>query len=58
MIYTLKMCIGMFLGMCGSISNVDFPSKQECLEAREQVVNSQALGKGYAICIPKTHKEP
>lgn len=48
--YTLVLCVGMFLGMCGSSSTYKFNTKEECVEARNHLEKS--VGGGYAICVP------
>jgi hypothetical protein len=52
MAYTLTLCIGMFLGLCGSVRTYDYPSLQECEKAKAGVPE-KAIGDGYAICAPK-----
>lgn len=49
--WTLTLCLGMFLGMCGSINKHDFKTKEECQEARNHA--EKGVGGGYAICAPK-----
>jgi len=54
MIYTLTACFGMFLGMCGTIKTFDYPSREQCEQAR-QSFSAKSIGDGYTICAPK-HK--
>lgn len=51
MTYTLTLCIGLFLGLCGQTREVDFPSYEACDRERQQQL--PRVGKGYAICAPK-----
>lgn len=50
--YTLFMCLGMFLGICGNVRQFDFNTIEQCEEQRKQVPK-ESIGKGYVICIPK-----
>ena len=52
MSYTLTLCLGMFLGLCGQIRTHDFPTFAEC-EAAKAGISQKAIGGGYAICAPK-----
>lgn len=52
MTYTLTLCLGMWLGICGNIKTFEFPSADECEKARKHV-SAESIGKGYAICAPK-----
>jgi len=51
MTYTLTLCLGMFLAICGSTQKFEFPTKQECEEARSKV-NPKSIGDGFAVCAP------
>lgn len=53
--YTLTLCLGMFLAICGQIRNFEYPTLQECERARD-AVPAKVIGDGYAICAP-TNKE-
>lgn len=53
--YTLTICIGMFLAICGQVREYDYPSQIACEQART-AFSPKVLGDGYAICHPK--KEP
>ena len=48
---TLHVCFGMFLAICGSVRDYDYPNMDECLKGRLQILSQ--VGDGYAICIPK-----
>jgi hypothetical protein len=50
-IWTLTLCIGMFLGTCGSVRTFDFPDRDSC--ERERAAQLKAVGGGYAVCAPK-----
>lgn len=52
MTYTLTLCLGMWLSLCGQIRTFDYLTADECEKARA-AVSAQAIGKGYAICAPK-----
>lgn len=56
MTYTLTLCLGMFLKICGSYKEYEYPTKQECLEARTQV-SIKTIGDGYAVCAPTKKDE-
>lgn len=51
MTYTLSLCIGMFLAICGSERSFDFPDRESC--ERERVQQLKIVGGGWAICAPK-----
>lgn len=51
MIWTLKLCMGLVWGMCGTVTSYDFASKEECY--REQARLDNKPGVTYAICSPK-----
>ncbi len=55
MIYTLSLCLGMFLGTCGAFRTFDYPTAAECEAARKNV-SVKSIGDGYAICAPKKEK--
>ena len=55
MTYTLTLCLGMFLGICGGFKTFDYPTQADCEKARE-TVSKKAIGDGYAICVPKQSK--
>lgn len=51
MTYTLVLCWGMFLSICGSVREYEFPSAEAC--DRERVVQMAAPTKPYyAVCRP------
>ena len=52
MTYTLTLCLGMFMSMCGSIKTFDYPTQAECEKARD-AISKKAIGDGYVICAPK-----
>lgn len=54
--YTLTLCIGMFLSLCGQFRTYEYPSLEECERARASIP-SKTIGDGYAICAP-TKQEP
>ena len=49
--YTLTLCIGITLGVCGQIRNFDFPSYEEC--DKERIKQIPYVRDGYAVCSPK-----
>jgi hypothetical protein len=52
--WTLFICMGIQFGMCTEFVKMNYPSKQECVEARDDV--SKTINKhtsGYAVCSPK-----
>ena len=49
MTYTLTLCLGMFLSICGNIRTFDYPTQAECEKARD-AISKKAIGDGYAIC--------
>jgi hypothetical protein len=50
MTYTLTLCIGMFMSICGQVRTAEFPDYESCnRERREQVAR---VGTGYATCTP------
>ena len=51
MTYTLTICFGMWMGLCGHIRTFEYPSLEDCDRAR-MTVPASAIGKGYAICAP------
>jgi len=53
--YTLTLCIGMWLGTCGQHRAYDYPTLQECERARDAFPKN-VLGSGYAVCVPKTQE--
>lgn len=53
MIYELVLCAGMFFGLCGQSARYDYPSFEQCEQARKSIP-ATAIGSGYAICKPKT----
>lgn len=48
--WTLKLCIGLFLGICGQYQEMDFLDQKTCEYAKSQM--NPAIGDGYAICVP------
>jgi len=48
--YTLTLCIGITLGICGQIVKFDFPSYDEC--ERERIKQIGSVRDGYAVCAP------
>ncbi len=57
MTYVLTLCLGITWGMCTQIRYVDFPSKQDCEQARDGI-SKESIGKGYAICAPGRVRGP
>jgi len=49
MTYTLTLCLGMFLGLCGQYQLYHHPTLAEC-EAAKAGISQKAIGDGYAIC--------
>lgn len=49
--YTLTLCIGIFLGVCGQAREFDYQDEAACQRARVQQL--QMVGGGYAVCAPK-----
>jgi hypothetical protein len=56
MTYTLTLCLGMWLSLCGQIREYEYQSAAECEKARS-AVSPKAIGDGYAICAPTKPKE-
>ena len=56
MTYTLTICLGMFLSLCGNIKTFDYPTQAECEKARD-ALSKKAIGDGYAICAPKQKEQ-
>lgn len=52
MTYTLVICYGVFLGICGQIQTIDFPSYEACNTERAAVL-AQPTKPYYALCRPK-----
>jgi hypothetical protein len=52
MTYTLTLCIGMFMSICGQLREADFPSYEVCDRERQAQVK-RGIGSGYAVCAPK-----
>jgi len=51
--YELVISIGMFLGMPYKITTYEFPSKEECIEAKAEYIKDYNLKKDYTIiCVP------
>lgn len=50
--YTLTLCIGIFLGLCGQVRTYDYPTLAEC-EAARKGISARTLGDGYSICALK-----
>jgi hypothetical protein len=56
MTYTLTVCYGMFLAICGQVRTFDFPDTASC--ERERTEQLKRVGAGYAVCAPKTTPPP
>jgi hypothetical protein len=54
--WTLTLCIGMWLGTCGARHTFDFPDRDSC--ERERAQQLKTVGAGYALCAPKTPAPP
>ena len=54
--YTLTLCLGMFLSICGQVRTYDYPSLAEC-EAAKAGIPQKTIGGGYAVCAPKTQPQ-
>jgi len=52
--YVLKLCVGMFLGICGHTNYSVFPDYASCDRERQQQV--ARVGKGYALGTPAPPK--
>ena len=52
MIYTLTLCLGMFMSLCGQYRSYDYPTLQECERARDAFPKA-VIGSGFALCVPK-----
>jgi hypothetical protein len=48
--YTLTLCIGMFMSICGQLRTADFPDYDSC--NRERQAQLLRVGTGYAVCSP------
>ena len=55
MIYTLTICYGVFLAMCGQIRTYDFPDVASC--ERERAAQEKYIDNGHAVCAPKVIKK-
>lgn len=51
MTYTLTLCIGMFLSLCGQYRTYEYPNLNECERARASIP-AKTIGDGYAVCAP------
>jgi hypothetical protein len=49
--WTLTLCIGMFMAICGSVRTFDFPDRESC--ERERAAQLKIVAGGYAVCAPK-----
>ena len=57
MTYTLTLCLGLFLGICGQARQMEYTSLAEC-ETAKIGISQKALGDGYALCAPKKKGTP
>lgn len=48
--WTLTLCVGIYLGLCGQLREVNFPDRESCERERTQQI--QAVRGGYAVCAP------
>lgn len=48
--WTLTVCAGMWIGICGQINTHVFPDKETCYEARDHI--STTIEDGWAVCVP------
>lgn len=51
MIYTLVICYGVFLGICGQVLKYEYPSLEAC-ERERAAIFAQPTKPYYAICRP------
>jgi hypothetical protein len=54
--WTLTVCAGLFLGICGGVHRYDFQTVEACNQARVQIPQ-KTIGDGYAVCVPKQLNE-
>jgi len=52
--YTLTLCIGITLGICGQIRKFDFQTYEEC--DKERIKQIPYVRDGYAVCAPTEEK--
>jgi len=50
MIYTLTICVGIFLGICGQVRQADYPRYEACAKERDIIAKQNIT---YAICTPR-----
>jgi len=51
MTWTLTLCIGVFLGICGSRQHYDYPTEAACLTALKIAEARPAVA--FGVCAPK-----
>lgn len=56
MTYTLTICFGVFMAICGQQRKIDFPDWHSC--DRERQAQVRHVGNGWAICHPKGAMRP
>jgi hypothetical protein len=54
--WTLTLCVGMFMGICGQLREASFPDRESC--ERERAYQAQRVGTGYAVCAPTSLRSP
>jgi hypothetical protein len=54
--WTLTLCIGMFMAICGQVREVTFPDRESC--ERERAAQVRYVGDGYAVCAPGQLRTP
>jgi len=53
MIYTLSLCLGMFLGLCGEAREFDYPTYEACAKERDVQLAIKNNNIKRATCSPK-----
>ena len=51
MTWTLTLCIGIFLGVCGSRQVYDYSSQEDCYRAQKEAQARPNIA--FAVCAPK-----
>ncbi len=51
MTWTLTVCYGIFLAICGQLKYYDFPDWESCERERKEQI--KRVGDGWAVCAPK-----
>jgi hypothetical protein len=54
--WTLTLCVGMFMTICGRVREAEFPDRESC--ERERTYQAPRVGSGYATCTPSKLRAP